>query len=97
MTTSRERTLLLLVELLWEHVKHPTVPPHILEDALRARGFAWALPRLCPYGEDDLLTPEQIADELGYSVGTIYAWVHRYRLQQVNGRYRWGDIRKLGR
>jgi hypothetical protein len=97
MSSKRETTLLMLVELLWEHIKHPTVPPEILEDALRARGLAWAFPRLCPYGEDDWLTTDQIADELGYDISTVRVWAHRYRLRQVDGRYRWGDIRRLGR
>jgi hypothetical protein len=97
LASNRETTLLLIIELLWGYIKEPNVPPHILEDALRARGFSWALPEMCPHGEDDWLTPDQIADALGYDVSTVRVWAHRYRLPQIDGRYRWGDIRRLGR
>lgn len=97
MPSKREATLLHVIHILWEYIKHPTVHPDILADALRARGYAWALPEMCPHGEDDMLTPDQIADALGYDVNTVRVWAHRYRLRQVKGCYRWGDIRRLGR
>lgn len=40
-------------------------------------GQSWVVPRVVPYGPDDLLDYELAADYAGCSVKTFYAWVSK--------------------
>lgn len=93
--TRRETQLLQLVHVLWTELRAPTCTPDQLDTGIRAQGLGWAIPGPDHLHEDDWLTPDQIAHELGYTTHTIHVWAHRYQLQQVKGRYRWGDIQQL--
>ncbi|AXN51250.1 hypothetical protein DSM43518_04792 [Mycobacterium marinum] len=95
--TRRETRLLQLVHTLWCEIRNPSGNPGALEWAIRQEGMGWALPSQIDDGlnDDDWLTPDEIAHRLGYATSTIYVWAHRYSLQQINGRYRWGDIKQL--
>lgn len=91
--TRRERKLLQLVHFLWLELRSPSGNLEALEWAIRCEGMGWALPSRNTIADDDWLTPDQIAHELGYETSTIRVWAHRYQLRQIDGRYRWGDLR----
>lgn len=39
-----------------------------------AYGQGWVAPSAWPYGEDDLLTPQQVADACHIQLRTVYRW-----------------------
>ncbi|KMV23350.1 hypothetical protein [Mycobacterium heckeshornense] len=92
----RETALLRLVLVLWGELRRHTNPKELerLEQDIREAGLGWALGNL-DHHDDDLLTVDQLAHELGYSQSTIRDWPTRYGLQTVAGRYRWGDVKKM--
>lgn len=93
--TRRETALLRVIHVLWTELRNPTRHPDQLDHNIRAAGLGWTIPGPDHIDDNEWLTPNQIAHELGYTTHTIHVWAHRYHLQQVKGRYRWGDIKQL--
>lgn len=94
----RENELTKLVAYLWDELGRAGANIGALGWTIRQNGMGWALPtRIQHLDDDDWLTPDEIAHELGYSAQTIRVWAHRYGLMQVKGRYRWGDMNDLHR
>lgn len=93
--TRREINLLQVIHVLWHELRQPTCHPDELDHHIRAQGLGWTIPGPDHLEPDDWLTPDQIAHELGYQTNTIHQWAYRHGLQQVKGRYRWGDIEQL--
>lgn len=90
---SREQRLLQLIYTLWQQLndhQHAQLRPGI-EQA----GMGWALPSLDRHNEDDWLTRDEAAQELGIKPWTIRKWHDRYGLTPVKGRYRWGDLKDI--
>ncbi|BDY33174.1 hypothetical protein [Mycolicibacterium mageritense] len=94
MTSTREGDLLRLIHVLWTALNELTSTRY-LESQIRKDGLGWALPTPEHHHDDDWLTVDQIAFELGYSQSAIRNWPSRYGLKPVNGRYRWGDIQSV--
>jgi len=92
--TRRETALLQVIHVLWTELRTPTRHPNQLDHDIRTAGHGWTIPGPDHIDDNDWLTPNQIAHELGYTTHTIHVWAHRYGLQQVKGRYRWGDIKQ---
>lgn len=94
---SREQIQAQVILGMWLELRkpHDQQDPDGLDREIRREGFAWALPSMAHIDDDELLTPAELSDLLGYSESTIRNWPARYQLPQVNGKYRWGDIEDL--
>jgi excisionase family DNA binding protein len=69
----RERVALSYRALLEKHA------PEVCAEADKQMieyGQRWVVPQVVPYGEDDLLNAEQLADYCGVNVKTVYVWKH---------------------
>lgn len=91
--TRREQDLLRLITVLWAEVPH-----HIrdeMEPRIRQVGLGWALPTGFDPQDDDWLTPDQIAYELGLTVAAIWNWPGRYGIKSVDGRFLWADVQRI--
>lgn len=88
--------LLRLVLVLWGELRQRTRPADLdqLERDIRRAGLGWALGNL-DHDDNELLTTDQLAHELGYSTSTVRDWTSRYGLRNINGRYRWGDVKHM--
>jgi hypothetical protein len=93
--TRRETKLLQLVHFLWTELRKTSDNPGAIEWAIRQEGLGWAIGGPDHIDDENWLTPDQIAHELGYQQSTVHVWAHRYGLRQINGRYRWGDIKQI--
>lgn len=92
MSATRERDLQRLVSVLL-HQLGTFTDTRTIERNIRRSGMGWALPTSADfYDDDDWLTVDQLAFELGYTQSAIRNWPTRYRLKPVKGRYRWGDV-----
>lgn len=95
MSTTRERELQRLVSVLLHQLRTFT-DTRTIERNIRQSGLGWALPSTTDFhDEDDWLTPDQLAYELGYTTSTIRNWPTRYDIKPVKGRYRWGDVLRV--
>ena len=92
---SREVRLQHLVQVLWNHMnsyQHADLGPSIVR-----AGMGWAIPEALTdhRDQDDWLTVDQLAYELGLSRSAIRNWQQRYGLTPVRGTYRWGDVQRV--
>lgn len=95
MSTTRERDLQRLVSVLLHQLATFT-DTRTVELNIRRSGMGWALPTSADfYEDDDWLTVDQLAFELGYTESAIRNWPSRYGLKPVKGRYRWGDVQTV--
>lgn len=89
-TATREDRLLQLVFFLWNQLG-----PEQRQDltpGIEQSGMGWAIPTWECRDENDWLTVEELATELGMTPSGVRNWPSRYGLTPVRGRYRWGDI-----
>lgn len=93
--TKRERQLMRVIHALWCELQRPHQDLEGLARNIRIAGLGWTIPGVVHLDDDDWLTPDQIAHELGYDVSTVRSWGSRYGLPRIRGKYRWGDIEKL--
>lgn len=87
---SREARLLRLVNFLWAQIP-PDVQAELAPD-IEAGNMGWAIPSWECRNDDDWLTVDELATELGMTPAGIRNFPRRYGIQPVKGRYRWGDV-----
>lgn len=93
--TIRENQLHQVIAVLFNELQTFTDTRH-LEREIRRSGLGWTLPSSIDFfDEDQWLSIDQIAFELGYSPSAIRNWPSRYGIKPIDGRYRWGDIQRL--
>lgn len=94
---TREIRLQRLIYVLWNHLtayQQSELGPGIVK-----AGMGWALSgtTLDHHDDDDWLTVDQLAYELGLTPSAIRNWQQRYSLKPLKGKYRWGDIEAIRR
>lgn len=89
-TASREDRLLRLVFFLWSQL--PPEQQQELAPDIEAGEMGWAIPSWECHDDNDWLTLDELATELGMTQAGIRNWHRRYGLTPVKGRYRWGDV-----
>ena len=92
---TREERLLRLIYTLWEQLDdHQRAA---LRAGIEQSDMGWALPQLDRHNDNDWLTIDEAARELGLTRKGLRNWHTRYGLTPIRNLYRWGDIQAIRR
>jgi hypothetical protein len=91
-TETREDRLLRLICFLWYQITPQQREE--LKPGIHEQEMGWALPSWEHRDDDDWLTVNELAADLGMTPSGIRNWQSRYGLKPIDGRYRWADVKE---